>query len=521
MKKTILSVLSVLVMITIIASSNGKAGKTLSPGETSCTSCHSDFTINTGGGSVVINTSTIPVGGYIPGTTYSISVTVSKAAATIFGLGLEALTSANVNGGTLANITTATQIKMSGVKSNIVHNTDTGLSNASHTFTFNWTAPATSGVGSVTMYCCGLAGDNDGGTAGDYVYSTSVVIPEGVASNSLTTGTITGSPFCSGAVGINVPFTISGTYTVGNIFTAQLSNATGSFASPTTLGTLTGIVAGTIVTTTPLPAVAGTQYRIRVVGSAPVVTGADNGTNLTINVTPTVSASTSNSAICATSGALLTAAGATTYLWMPGNIAANPFTVTPAVTTTYTVTGTTAGCSGTATTTITVNPLPVVALNLTTIDTQCVAYSSIGLVGGTPAGGVFSGPGVTGNIFNPNAAGLGTWTITYTYSDVNGCANTATGTIFVDVCAGVQNAVNNESISVYPNPVNELLNVDASATNGITSAIIMNGLGQVVYSNENVLGKITIDMSNFANGIYSLQLKNGNSVITKKIVKQD
>ena len=69
--------------------------------------------------------------------------------------------------------------------------------------------------------------------------------------------------------------------------------------------------------------------------------------------------------------------------------------------------------------------------------------------------------------------------------------------------------------------MNELLTVDASATNGISLVFIMNNLGQVVYSNENVLGKITIDMSSFATGIYSLQLKNGNSVVTKKIVKQD
>ncbi len=50
------------------------------------------------------------------------------------------------------------------------------------------------------------------------------------------------------------------------------------------------------------------------------------------------------------------------------------------------------------------------------------------LGGATPAGGIYSGPGVTDNgngtdyDFDPAAAGVGTHTITYTYTDGNGCA---------------------------------------------------------------------------------------------------
>ena len=37
-----------------ILSSNGKSGKTNSPGEGNCTSCHNSFAVNTGGGSTTI-----------------------------------------------------------------------------------------------------------------------------------------------------------------------------------------------------------------------------------------------------------------------------------------------------------------------------------------------------------------------------------------------------------------------------------------------------------------------------------
>lgn len=82
---------------------------------------------------------------------------------------------------------------------------------------------------------------------------------------------------------VNVPFTITGTYNAGNIFTAQLSDATGSFATPVNIGTLSGTSAGTINAAIPSTTPSGSGYRIRVIASNPIVNGADNGANITIN----------------------------------------------------------------------------------------------------------------------------------------------------------------------------------------------------------------------------------------------
>ncbi len=113
--------------------------------------------------------------------------------------------------------------------------------------------------------------------------------------SSLTTSSISGSPFCVGNTiteSLNVNYTASGTFNAGNVFTAQLSNASGSFASPTNIGTLSSTTSGTISAAIPASASAGTGYRIRVVASDPLINGADNGTNFEIkNFTSTSSPS--------------------------------------------------------------------------------------------------------------------------------------------------------------------------------------------------------------------------------------
>jgi hypothetical protein len=67
--------------------------------------------------------------------------------------------------------------------------------------------------------------------------------------------------------------------------------------------------------------------------------------------TPTITASSSSNTICINSNATLTASGASTYTWNPGNLSGNNIVVTPTITTTYTLAGTsqTTGCSGNTT----------------------------------------------------------------------------------------------------------------------------------------------------------------------------
>ncbi len=80
------------------------------------------------------------------------------------------------------------------------------------------------------------------------------------------------------------------------------------------------------------------------------------------------------------------------------------------------------GCTDSCIFTITVHPLPVV--NCPVDFDICINIDSTELTGSLPLGGSYSGPGVTGGYFFPHVAGLGTHTITYTYTDLNSCTNT-------------------------------------------------------------------------------------------------
>ncbi len=142
--------------------------------------------------------------------------------------------------------------------------------------------------------------------------------------NSLTT-TVTGSPFCAGDA-LTISYASTGlTLNAGNTFTVELSDATGSFATPTTIGTLASTAtSGTINCTIPIAQTSGTGYRIRTKSSDVALTGADNGTDLTINalIAPGVSITVSPSNnVCVGTNVTFTAAitnggPSPTYQWM-------------------------------------------------------------------------------------------------------------------------------------------------------------------------------------------------------------
>ncbi|MBP7037967.1 MAG: PKD domain-containing protein [Bacteroidales bacterium] len=81
-------------------------------------------------------------------------------------------------------------------------------------------------------------------------------------------------------------------------------------------------------------------------------------------------------------------------------------------------------CSDSDTEDITVVPIPVVDINR--VGTVYINGPAINLTA-TPAGGIFSGPAVTGYVFDPAEAGLGTHVISYeTIMDKYGCYGTDT-----------------------------------------------------------------------------------------------
>ncbi|MGE3823139.1 MAG: hypothetical protein AB7G44_02865, partial [Bacteroidia bacterium] len=108
----------------------------------------------------------------------------------------------------------------------------------------------------------------------------------------------------------------------------------------------------------------------------------------------------------------------------------SPSTGTGNYTITYTYTNGN-GCTNSTQASTVVNALPTVSFSGFSGSSYCLNAAVVNLTG-NPAGGTFSGPGVTGSgAFTPATAGLGTHTIVYTYTNGNGCTNTSSQTVTV------------------------------------------------------------------------------------------
>jgi hypothetical protein len=92
-----------------------------------------------------------------------------------------------------------------------------------------------------------------------------------------------GTTFCAGS-SLNVDYIASGgVWNTENVFTAELSDASGSFTSPQEIGINTTPVSGTIDAAIPAGSTDGSAYRIRMTSTNPSFTGDNNGTDLTIH----------------------------------------------------------------------------------------------------------------------------------------------------------------------------------------------------------------------------------------------
>ncbi|HSQ61114.1 MAG TPA: choice-of-anchor V domain-containing protein [Acidobacteriota bacterium] len=165
-------------------------GRTGAPGETTCASCHGD--LNDGQGTLALEG--MP-SSYVPGQQYSLTVSLTRAAATRWGFEVTSLfTTGSAYAGTLAAPSTRTLFQTKTGKGYVSHTTTlgedgtyAGTSNGPVIWRFDWTAPA-AGAGNVTFYLVGVAADNDADAGpGDLVYTTSVAVTEGAVTATTTT----------------------------------------------------------------------------------------------------------------------------------------------------------------------------------------------------------------------------------------------------------------------------------------------------------------------------------------------
>ena len=134
-----------------------------------------------------------------------------------------------------------------------------------------------------------------------------------------------------------------------------------------------------------------------------------------------------NATTCSGVAATLIANGSANFTWMPGGLIGNSVSVSPSINTTYTVIGNNGSCADTSLSIVTVNPSPVATLSGLN-NSYCTNNPADTLIG-NPAGGIFSGAGVNGNIFFPSQVAGASTTLTYTYTDSLGCSAIDTQTV--------------------------------------------------------------------------------------------
>ncbi|WP_317897305.1 LamG-like jellyroll fold domain-containing protein [Aurantibacillus circumpalustris] len=164
---------------------------------------------------------------------------------------------------------------------------------------------------------------------------------------------------------------------------------------------------------------------------------------ISVNSNPTVGLMVINPTVCEGDSPTLTANGAISYTWEPGTLTTTVITPTPVITTVYSLTGSSAaGClsSNTATQPITVNPLPLVTANASTL--LVCSGSSVSLFGSGATTYTWSGSVLNNISFTPSASG----SYTVTGTDVNLCQNTATISFTVDPVPSVSANITSTTI---------------------------------------------------------------------------
>jgi len=213
-------------------------------------------------------------------------------------------------------------------------------------------------------------------------------------------------------------------------------------------------------------------------------------------------------------GGEYTGTGVTNGMFDPATAGIGTWTITYTYTNEF-------GCDNFAEADITVNDLPVVIM--IELDTTCVDWPAFELAGGMPEGGVYTGTGVSNGMFDPATAGVGSHLITYTYIDANGCENYAEETIYVDICTGINELLDNITIEVTPNPNNGLFKIKVSADIAEDVHIrILNNLGLVVFEENSVSidnkYSYDINLSDESKGMYFIHVITDESVYIQKVI---
>jgi len=396
--KKIQGIISILIAAIVFMSysDNPPNGKTGAPGDGLCTDCHnSDNPGNFDGG---IEITGFPAS-ITPNTVYPLTVKVSNpnGFASKAGFQFTILNASNQKFGTFSLPSASCTISMQNNRDYVEHNPAqlfNGMDEA--IWTVNWMSPAIGTAQTIKIYAAANIANNNDNDDGDWITTAQFSGIFAPLPDPLTVTVAGTNVNCFGNTSGSATATPAGGVTPYNY----------SWSNGGNTATISSLAAGTytVTVTDATPSTAVGSYTVTQPTSA-----------LSVDVTAPGTVIDCNNLSIALSGVASGGTSSYTYLWSNGSITQDITVFDPG---SYTLTVTdNKGCQTSDAITITEVDPPIVTLNA--VPQQCEFDPPVTLVG-SPVGGFYSGPGVTGNTFNPSVAGPGQHVVTYIYTSM-GC----------------------------------------------------------------------------------------------------
>lgn len=353
-----------------------------------------------------------------------------------------------------------------------------------------------------------------------------VKITSSSTENSLAADALAFSSYCPGSA-INVPYTVTGAWAAGNVFTAELSDINGSFSSPVIIGSEASTTSGAIAGTIPAGTTTGTGYLVRVNGSNPSGIADTSATVITITDAPYAGNDT-HASYCENDDPqvlidLLPGASSCGQWTGPtGMTFSGILAPSTAMSGAYTYTTDCPGNCPQDAAVITVGIVPAPDAGDSSNVTLCMNGTPVLLIdslGGTPdVGGTWSGPGLLiGGVYIPANNSPGCYT--YTVTGVSPCANaSAQVCVTEESCTGIDESNGGLVGLRWSGQQGSIQRVELG-DNRIDGVELLDASGRRLIARSTIEGRVmTINMAGMASGVYVVRIHSADRIGVLRLV---
>jgi len=116
---------------------------------------------------------------------------------------------------------------------------------------------------------------------------------------------------------------------------------------------------------------------------------------------------------------------------------------------------------------------------------------------------------------------VGAWGGPSSVDDICPFITDAVFTQSVSTCTGIDEAINYNLLSIYPNPASDFMTISLVAeSSDATTIYVINALGETVLTEQATSSNTTLITSNLTSGIYFIKVESKNASAIKKFIKQ-